>query len=150
MTRDRSIRPMTDGDIDQCIEIGRSSGLSYWSGESFADELVRPDSIALVAGSSGNVVGFVVGRFIEAEKVAEIYNIGVRPDSKREGIGSKLLESFEERSRKQDSNSIWLEVRASNSAAIAFYKSADFSQISVRKGFYANPPEDAILMNKKL
>ncbi|HKX84885.1 MAG TPA: ribosomal protein S18-alanine N-acetyltransferase [Pyrinomonadaceae bacterium] len=150
MTQDRPIRPMTSADIDQCIEIGRASGLSYWSRESFADELARSDSIALVARSGEKVAGFVVGRFIESEKIAEIYNIGVRLDSKREGVGRQLLVSFEERSRKQDVNSIWLEVRASNSSAIAFYRNAEFSQMSVRKGFYANPPEDAILMSKKL
>lgn len=144
------IRPMLTKDIAECMEIGRKSGLSYWSSDGFQDELARDDSVALVAENEIGIAGFIIGRVIQPEHIAEVYNIGVRSDSRRSGVGRELIEQFSAECRKHNVNTIWLEARASNSGALAFYERSGFVQIYVRKGFYSNPPEDAILMSKKI
>lgn len=144
------LRPMLPTDITECMEIGRETGLNFWSRDGFETELARPDAIAIAALTGELVVGFIIGRIIAAEHSSEIYNIGVRPSAMRAGIGSKLLHAFEGESRKHNVNNIWLEVRESNEGATAFYRSAGFIEVSVRKGFYENPPEDASLMAKKI
>ena len=144
-----AIRLMTDEDTAQCLEIADESSLSFWSEDAYHRELARTDAIARVAANGHRVFGFIVGRIVGGPE-AEIYNIGVRADSRRAGIGRSLIDSFTTECRKLNINSIWLEVRISNLSAIEFYEEVDFVQISVRKGFYSNPSEDAILMNKKI
>lgn len=143
------IRTMTDDDVTQCVEIADESSLSFWSEDAYHRELSRTDAIAVVAAELHHVLGFIIGRIVAGPE-AEIYNIGVRADARRAGIGRSLIDSFGRECRKLNVNSIWLEVRISNIAAIKFYEEADFVQVSVRKGFYSNPLEDALLMNKKI
>jgi ribosomal-protein-alanine N-acetyltransferase len=143
------IRLMDVADVAQCLAIADASSLSFWSRDGYLSELDRTDSIALVALSEPVVLGFIVGRVV-ADTEAEVYNIGVRVNSRKQGIGRKLLDSFANNCRNHNIHSIWLEVRESNSTAIWFYEAAGFTQVSVRKGFYSDPPEDAILMNKKM
>ncbi|HEV8593709.1 MAG TPA: ribosomal protein S18-alanine N-acetyltransferase [Pyrinomonadaceae bacterium] len=146
---DVTIRLMTDDDVTQCIKVADESSLSFWSEDAYHRELSRTDAIARVAANGTKVLGFIVGRIVAGPE-AEIYNIGVRADARRAGIGRSLINSFTTECHKLNVNCIWLEVRISNLSAIKFYEEADFVQVSVRKGFYSNPSEDAVLMNKKI
>ena len=144
------VEQMSVQDLDQCIEISSEAGLESWTSGGLLDALARPDSIALVARLDNSIAGFIIGRMLPAERSAEIYNIGVRRASQRHGVGSSLLLAFEAETRNSFSDTIWLEVRESNTAAVAFYSTLGFSQFSLRKGFYSHPTEDALIMHKKI
>ena len=95
--------------------------------------------------TDGTVVGFILGRSRPYGE-AEIYNIGTTPQTRREGIGSMLLEEFRVICARNKASSIWLEVRVSNQTAIDFYQSNGFKRKGIRTNFYSNPTEDAELM----
>jgi [ribosomal protein S18]-alanine N-acetyltransferase len=95
----------------------------------------------LVAASGIHVVGFLVGRtLLPCEH--EILNLAVAPDYRRQGVGRSLLCAYLEASQ----GAVFLEVRPSNQAARAFYKSFGFEEVTVRPGYYENPSEPAIVM----
>jgi ribosomal-protein-alanine N-acetyltransferase len=150
MKVDAAIRKMARDDVGACVEIAADTGLSAWSTEGFIAELNRPNALAFVAESDRRVIGFAIGRMIEADRSAEIYNIGVQTDLHNKGIGSALFRAFESESRKHIIDSIWLEVRSSNFNAIRFYERHGFREMSTRRGFYSNPADDALVMQKKL
>lgn len=83
---------------------------------------------------------------------ADILNIGIDPDFKRQGYGTALLNCLIEELRKKDIGEILLEVRAANKSAIQFYKKQGFEEISVRKNYYTinsnncSQREDGIIM----
>jgi len=95
----------------------------------------------LVAEDANQVVGFLVWRAVAADE-AEILNLAVVPEFRRRGLARGLLEGAL-RTLKGD---FFLEVRASNQAALDFYKSLGFQEVRQRKGYYAAPPETAIVM----
>ncbi len=80
----------------------------------------------------------------------EIYNIAVKEQFRRRGAGAALLQNLLWSAEKHHTESIWLEVRQSNESAIEFYRKNGFRQIYQRKNFYANPPENAIVMKKSI
>jgi ribosomal protein S18 acetylase RimI-like enzyme len=80
----------------------------------------------------------------------EIYNIAVKREFQNRGIGNRLLNELVLLIKQCNSQSIWLEVRNSNSKAINFYKKNDFGKIYERKNFYSNPVENAIVMKRDL
>ena len=87
---------------------------------------------------------------------ADILNIGIEPDFKRQGHGTALLKHLIEELRKRDIGEILLEVRAGNKPAIQFYKRQGFEEISVRKNYYTKNSnnqshrEDGIIMSIKI
>ena len=91
-----------------------------------------------------------------AVDTADILNIGIDPNFKRQGNGTALLNHFIEELRKRDIGEILLEVRAANKSAIQFYKKQGFEEISVRKNYYTKNSnnqsnrEDGIIMSIKI
>jgi len=91
-----------------------------------------------------------------AVDTADILNIGIDPDFKRQGYGAGLLNHLIEELRKRDIGEIFLEVRAGNKSAIQFYKRQGFEEISVRKNYYTKNSknqshrEDGIIMGIKI
>lgn len=95
----------------------------------------------LVAASGIHVVGFLVGRtLLPGEQ--EILNLAVAPDYRRQGVGHALLCAYLEAFQ----GAVFLEVRPSNHAARAFYKSFGFEEVTLRPDYYENPSEPAIVM----
>ena len=76
-----------------------------------------------------------------------ITNIAVRPDCRRQGLGRAIVLSLIEQARALGVTDIYLEVRVSNEAAIALYRSLGFAVVGTRKGFYRHPAEDAFVMH---
>ena len=140
-------------DIAALIAIAEKRKLSHWSRRNYLDELARPDSIILAARlPEAGVVGFIVGRVYHGSAddplmEAEIYNIGVFEECQGLGLGKRLFDGFLERCHNANVEKIWLEVRASNEMAIAFYDRNGFVKHSVRKSFYSHPLEDGIVMS---
>ena len=143
-------------DVAAIGDIAKACELAPWASSDYLNELSRPDSIFLKAAirdipCSGFILGRVIPSIVHKTGVdAEIYNIGVHPGRQHEGIGSKLIESFREECQNRSAHSIWLEVRSGNFTAISFYSQHLFDVIAVRRSFYRDPEEDAIVMRSNL
>lgn len=86
-----------------------------------------------------------IGAFTVCES-CYISNIAVFPQHRRKGIGRLLLRKAAEQARKKGAESISLEVRPSNTAAISLYKSEGYEEVGLRKNFYRDPNEDALIL----
>lgn len=91
------------------------------------------------------LLGYVIFYYVLDE--GEIARIATTPQHRRQGVAVRLLEKMRAFSYEQNITRWLLDVRISNETAIHFYKAAGFAEDGVRKNFYANPPEDAILMS---
>jgi ribosomal-protein-alanine N-acetyltransferase len=144
------IRNATTADIDAVYEIAIAGRLESWSREAYLKYTARENSIFLVAELAGKICGFAVVGIFPSAKEAEIHNVAVAPDSRRQGIGSALLAEAERRLLENGIDNLFLEVRESNTAAISVYKNSGFEIIGRRPEFYKNPAEDAFVMRKSL
>lgn len=147
------VRMAAESDVGQISDIWRACGLSQWPHRDIELETGRNESIFLAAHASGreSIAGFILGRRVpsadnETGADAEIYNIGVHPESRRLRVGSALINSFIDRCRQASVIRIWLEVRESNVTAQKFYRKHGFAVAGTRKSFYRDPVEDALVM----
>ena len=139
-----TIRTAARRDIPVFLSIQQEAHLSPWSAAGYEAEFQLPYSVMLLAESaSGSIAGFIVGRASKDGLEAEILNIGVREAARRSGAGSALLMEFLKICRERGSPSVWLEVRASNHGAKAFYGTFGFAPAGSRKALYSDPSEDA-------
>jgi ribosomal-protein-alanine N-acetyltransferase len=139
------VRKFAASDVPAVLAIlHESPEAAAWSQEGLL-QLDSVDPTAWVAERNGVVAGFLIGR--SAADEFEILNMAVSEAYRRQGIGSKLLESALEVSRKAGIARIYLEVRASNEPAIALYKLHGFTECGRRVRYYRNPVEDAILLS---
>lgn len=122
-------------------------GADGWSEASFRSECAKDNGIVLAAFEDGELAGLLSGYTAVGE--ADITSVAVAPAYRRMGIARQLISDFEAM-LPEDTESIFLEVRASNSGAIALYKNCGYEQLSVRRRFYSSPEEDALVMTKKL
>ena len=153
-----SLDSMTEHDLLEVVEIEAVCGLSPWGWDSYHRELSSGrEAVMLVAridvpqpflADGMRIAGFVVSRVIARE--LHINNIAVRPEFQKMGIGSRLLNSALLTGAKQNCLAAFLEVRASNRAAQKLYEHCGFNLAGRRKRYYANPPEDALIMSKNL
>ena len=138
------IDSMKEEDIDAILDISSLSFSVCWSKSSYIQELSNPVAKYLVAKINSDVVGFA-GTWIVLDE-AHITNIAVHPNYRQQGIASKILEKLLSYCKTQGCTAYTLEVRSSNEAAKALYKKYNFKQDGVRKGYYEDNKEDAILM----
>lgn len=96
--------------------------------------------------TDGQVAAFAVTQVVLDE--ATLFNIAVHPDFQRQGLGRALLSHLIAALTERGVMTLWLEVRASNEKAIALYRSFEFNEVSVRKGYYPAEQgrEDAVIM----
>lgn len=141
---------MIPSDIDDVYKISKSSFSIPWSIESISSELNNPLAKYIIAKDldSNLVVGFVGVWIVVGE--ASITNIAVHPAYRGNGIGSKLLSSLINLCSDLNCTLINLEVRESNYTAQNLYKKYDFTIDGIRKGYYEDNKENAILMSKIL
>ena len=134
----------------QAIEI--ACGLSQWTLDGYVSEVGREDCAAFIARTDGReAVGFMIGRVpLISGGAAEIFNIGILPDFRRQGVGNALLTEFLAVCRNLSVSEVWLETRSSNHEAIVFYKANGFQPNGIRPNFYQNPADDAQLMTLRL
>jgi ribosomal-protein-alanine N-acetyltransferase len=141
-------RYMTAVDLGRVLEIAASLPESpHWPESAYLDALnpeSTPRRIALVAAGSEEVEGFTVASLLPPQ--AELESIAVAAGSQRRGLGRMLFDALLSELRKAGVLQINLEVRASNDAALAFYRCAGFSKTGLRRAYYADPVEDAVLM----
>jgi ribosomal-protein-alanine N-acetyltransferase len=135
-------------DLTAIEEIERSSYPTPWSRSMFAGELAKPSSICLGAIDleANRLVGYlVISRYVDAWHVM---NIAVAQDYRRRKIATRLIERLFEVTSGDGRRGYTLEVRVSNEAAIRLYESLGFKARGVRRGYYTDNREDALIMWK--
>lgn len=143
------IRPAIQEDISVIAEI-ESSFPSSWNEVQIAAEFKRSDSIILVASKNqlATPVGWSCLRYVVPE--AEVLKITVHPVHQRCGYGILLLENLCQKALFMGCMDIYLEVRADNHPARNLYLKSGFSEQGIRRKYYLNPVDDAVLYAKKL
>lgn len=146
------IRPMAAADVDAVMVIAESLATApHWprsAYETAIDPAAIPQRIALVAEVSGAVSGFTVASLIPPQ--AELETIAISQPFQRCGAGSALLSALLRQLESCGISEITLEVRASNVAAQALYSAHSFVRSSLRKKYYADTGEDAVMMRAPL
>lgn len=139
------IRIMNESDAVEVAKISTLSFSSPWSTESYIQEIKNPVALYLVAVINDDIVGFI-GTWNVLDE-SHITNVAVHPNFRKQKIGSLLLENLINTCEKlQNTSSFDLEVRASNIPAQKLYSKFNFKNNGIRKGYYTDNKEDAILM----
>lgn len=141
-------RKLSDDAAEKLSALDRMCvGAEGWSAASFRSEAEKDNGYVLYAMDGENVIALLSGYSAAGE--ADITSVAVHPDHRRRGLAAMLLERFTELIP-DDTESIFLEVRESNAPAIALYEKCGFRRLSVRKNFYSQPRENAVVMQKIL
>ena len=139
-----TIRKMTADDVAALVKIENMCFTDPWSENMVADLFDSTWDEVWVLESDEMIVGYINYRFIAGE--GELMRIAVLPELRGHGLSRKLMDIMTEDAAKNDVSDITLEVRAGNVPAIGLYKSYGFKEEAVRKGYYHNPTEDALIM----
>jgi len=144
------LRQLGLADLRAIEEIERRSYPTPWSRSMFAGELAKPSSICLGAfgaeGEDGELCGYlIVSRYVDAWHVM---NVAVAPDFRRRGIATTMLDRLFELTAGDGRRGYTLEVRVSNGDAIRLYERAGFRARGIRRGYYTDNREDALIMWK--
>ena len=144
------LRRLALADLLAIEEIERRSYPTPWSRSMFAGELAKPSSICLgaydVDGEDGKLCGYlIVSRYVDAWHVM---NIATDAEHRGRGIATMLLERLFELTADDARHGYTLEVRVSNAAAIALYERLGFTARGLRRGYYTDNREDALIMWK--
>jgi ribosomal-protein-alanine N-acetyltransferase len=142
------LRRLEMRDLSAIEAIERASYPTPWSRSMFASELAKPSSISLGAfdTETGELLGFlIISRYVDAWHVM---NVAVAPELRRRGIATMLLERLFELTAGRGRRGYTLEVRVSNAEAIALYGRLGFKPRGVRRGYYTDNREDALIMWK--
>jgi ribosomal-protein-alanine N-acetyltransferase len=138
------IRRLTLDDLPDVEGIEQRAYRTPWSRSMFASELSKKTSICLGAFEGDRLIGYIVNsRYVDAWHVM---NVAVDPDFQRRGIATRLLERLFELSVDDDGRGYTLEVRVSNSGAIHLYERLGFERHGIRRGYYTDNREDALIM----
>jgi ribosomal-protein-alanine N-acetyltransferase len=148
------IRRMALADLDPVIELALSlKAAPHWPRSAYLAALdpgAAPPRIALVAEDeeSGGVQGFAVASLLPPQ--AELETIAVAAEVQRRGLARRILMAMADELRKARVTEVLVEVRASNSGALAFYRAQGFAVTGRRPRYYADPIEDAVLLDLRL
>ncbi len=146
MTLAIEIRRLQLRDLAAIEEIERRSYPTPWSRSMFAGEIAKPSSLCLGAFDTeqDRLVGYlIVSRYVDAWHVM---NLAVAPDYRRHGIAKRLLNELFEQTVADGQRGYTLEVRISNVDAIRLYEGMGFQSRGVRRGYYTDNREDALIM----
>ena len=122
-------------------------GTEAWSEKSVASELTNELALWLVAEEDGTVCGYVGSQTVMDE--TDMMNVAVHPDHRSRGIATALIDGLIGQLKQRGSRCLTLEVRASNENAKRLYDKLGFVQVGLRKNYYRNPKEDALILRKE-
>ena len=143
MTDPLHIRRLTYADLPQVLAIERRAFPTPWSLAMFVLELSKPSGICLAALRGDQLVGYLVcSRY---DTVWHLMNVAVEPALRRQGLASALLNHLFE-TADREGEQYTLEVRPSNHEAIAMYERFGFNSSGLRRGYYHDNKEDALIM----
>ena len=140
------MRAMTQDDVDAALAIEQAVQRFPWTRGNFIDALDSDYLCCVNEAEESGIRGYAI--LMPAADEAELLNIGVAQAEQRKGLGRAMLAEMLSVARARQLRRVFLEVRPSNVAAIALYRSAGFSEIGIRRGYYQNAhgSEDALVM----
>lgn len=138
---------MNKDHVSQIAQLEAQCFSDPWSEKSIASELENPLSLWLVAEENGQALGYVGSQTVLDE--SDMMNVAVDPRFRRQGIARALIEALIAELAKMGSRCLRLEVRVSNESARALYARMGFQQLGLRKNYYHNPKEDALILGKE-
>jgi ribosomal-protein-alanine N-acetyltransferase len=143
------LRPMHEDDLERISHIELASYDYPWTLGNFRDSL-RAGYCAWVREAAGDVIGYYV--MMAAAGEAHLLNLTIAPSWRRHGLGRDLLGHCLERARDHRAGTLFLEVRLSNTAAIALYRDSGFADLALRRAYYParEGREDALIMKREL
>lgn len=141
------IREMEAGDARQMSELERETFSSPWSEQDFRKAAEDKNTVYVVAQEDGVLLGMCGVKNILGE--GEITNVAVKSGRRGEGIGSLLMSELLRLGAARGIKAFTLEVRQSNTAAIALYQKFSFCTEGIRRDFYEKPRENALIMWKR-
>ena len=136
--------------LDHASQVAELETLCFsdpWSVNAISSEVTNPLSYWLVAMDGERVAGYIGSQSVLGE--ADMMNLAVSPDYRRQGIGQKLVERLIGDLKARGTHILVLEVRASNESAIALYQKLGFTQVGRRPNYYFKPREDALILRKE-
>ena len=142
------ITSMTEKHIPALAELERLCFSTPWTEQGLREELDNRTAHFIVAEIGNQVAGYM-GVFVVCES-CYVSDIAVYPQFRRQGVASALIKKASADAAVLGAQSISLEVRPSNEAAVKLYRSLGFDDIGLRKRFYRDPEEDALIMTKVL
>ena len=131
-----------DAEVASEILLGAREAAS-WSSQALAEFMRQPGAFALTSERGGMPTGFILGRLVSDE--AEVLNLAVREQHRRQGEGRALLVALLRRFSESCVSRVFLEVRESNLGAIEFYEQMGFRRSGRREGYYQEPQEAALV-----
>ena len=142
-----NIIPMNESHVAQVAELEKVCFSDPWSENSVASELENELSLWLVAEDAGILCGYVGSQTVLGE--SDMMNVAVDPRYRRRGIAGALINELIVRLKERGSRVLRLEVRESNTPAIALYRGLGFETLGIRKNYYRNPKENALILGKE-
>lgn len=143
-----SIRPPQAGDLRALERAERVCFPDPWPGHYFAAELFAPGRFhRVVVDAAGEMVAYLFAAWQYLD--LHVLKVATLPDSRRMGLARQLMELAERHGLEAGGDAVTLEVRPSNTAAIAMYESLDYHRAGLRRGYY-HDGEDALVMTKHL
>ncbi len=136
--------PMTDGHLDQAAALEQVCFTDAWSRELLAQTLALENAYNIAAQEGDLLLGYASAQYVLDE--GYINNIAVRPDHRRQGVASRLMEALLAWGAERELAFLTLEVRPSNMAAYGLYRKYGFETVGVRPNYYTHPRENALLM----
>ncbi|MDZ7270670.1 MAG: ribosomal protein S18-alanine N-acetyltransferase [candidate division KSB1 bacterium] len=151
-TQDGRVMVVRHMEMADVPEVARIEGLCFsspWSAQSFVSCLAdREVVLSIVATINEQIAGYAVNWLVPPE--IHIGNIAVAPDFRRLGVARQLLQTVLSYARTRGCTVAHLEVRVSNQAAITLYQSMGFRRVGIRRGYYQDNGEDALLMSANI
>ena len=138
---------MIADDVPRVAEMEREIFSDPWAEKDIFSYVCMTGGMCYTALSEGKVIAYLIGRLIAPE--GEIYRIATSERYRRRGIAYRLLDYAVKCERGRGLECIFLEVRSENVAARNLYRAYGFTDMGVRRGYYSNPKDDAIIMVKR-
>lgn len=142
-----TISKMTLNDLDEVLAIENKSYPTPWTRRSFHSELTDNIYAHYFVARCGQTLAGYFGMWIILDE-AHITNIAVSPKLRRQGIGEQMLRFSFDKAKELGASRMTLEVRLSNHEAQNLYRKLGFEDKGIRKGYYTDTNEDAIIMWK--
>ncbi len=138
------IRPATGEDSAILARLEGALFSVPWTEAALESHLAADYTLSLLLCEGDRPVGYLLAGFTPPE--GELYRLAILPEKRRLGYGRRLLDAFFDAAKERGADTLWLDVREHNAAALALYRSAGFSVVLKRENYYRDPTEAALVM----